>query len=638
MMRIGIDIQSGLATGQNEATGRHVRLFLEKFLAQSAGHSVELIVNDSQAAAALELKSHFRATYPQVGWRVFSLPGSCLASKLENDWRRNLGEISREAFLERLGYDVVLQGSPLEGYGEEVLSSVGRFSRSYASVAILPDLPPRESVGSERPSPRLLKWHADKLEELGRMDLLLTHAEEIRRRAIEDLGCDEDKVVNISKTTGWEALSRFEIRRSRARGTDAQIQSRLARTFAAQRGIHPEEPGDFERLCQSLAANDAQISHPVRQLLVDVTEFYKSDWQGGVQKVTGSILRELIQAPPEGMNVVPVARASAKDFRGDWFVPGALLARLNGEQDLPDRGFDTGPGDIFLGVDCHFSLARDEAWVARQRMRGVEFAFIAYDLIPVRHPSFFSPEMTEICRQWLGMVQRHATWVAGISQATADDFRAWCSEHEGRRPGEIKIGHFRLAAGEPAKGEVALPDSLERAMSGKVFLVVGTIEPRKGHRQILEAFERLWNAGHQATLVFAGRGGWIVGDWLAGLPQHPESGNRFFWLNDANDATIAELYRRSTALIFASEAEGFGLPIVEAARYGLPMILRDLPVFREVAGNHAFYFAGKEPDDLASAVSQWLSDKAKSGIPRPEGIEILSWADSARELRRTLAL
>ena len=471
------------------------------------------------------------------------------------------------------------------------------------------------------------------------MDLLLTRSEHARRQAIDHLGFDEHKVVDISSATGvgWEAVCRLEALRRPVRPTDGHIQSRLARTLAFQRGVYPEEPGDLERLCQALAADDAQIQHPARQLLVDVTEFHKSDWQGGVQKVTGSILRELKQAPPAGMEIVPVARASAKGSDGEWFVPGALQARLCGEPDLPDRGFDTGPGDIFLGVDCNFSLARDEAWVARQRVRGVEFAFIAYDLIPVRHPDFFSPEMTEICRLWLGMVQRQATWVAGISEATADDFRAWCSENGGRRPEEIEVGHFRLAAGDPAVGEVILPEGLERAFDARdVFLVVGTIEPRKGHRQILQAFERLWKDGAQGTLIFAGRGGWMMGDWLAGLSQHPEAGRRFFWLNNANDATIAHLYRRSSALIFASEAEGFGLPIVEAARFGLPLILRDLPVFREVAGDRAFYFSGTEPEQLASALAQWMADKTQSRIPLPEGIEVLSWSESTRELLAAL--
>lgn len=69
---------------------------------------------------------------------------------------------------------------------------------------------------------------------------------------------------------------------------------------------------------------------------------------------------------------------------------------------------------------------------------------------------------------------------------------------------------------------------------------------------------------------------------------------------------MAELYARSRALIFASQ-EGFGLPLIEAAQKKLPVIIRDIPVFKEIAQEHAWYFSGEAPSDIAKAVEEWLA-------------------------------
>ena len=129
--------------------------------------------------------------------------------------------------------------------------------------------------------------------------------------------------------------------------------------------------------------------------------------------------------------------------------------------------------------------------------------------------------------------------------------------------------------------------------------MVGTIEPRKGHAQVLDAFELLWRTNAERTLIVAGKQGWHVESFIERLKSHPEAGRRLIWLPDTSDSQLAQLYADLDGLIMASEAEGFGLPLVEAAHYGMPLFVRDLPVFREVAGDHAVYFTAKNGAELA---------------------------------------
>jgi glycosyltransferase involved in cell wall biosynthesis len=89
-------------------------------------------------------------------------------------------------------------------------------------------------------------------------------------------------------------------------------------------------------------------------------------------------------------------------------------------------------------------------------------------------------------------------------------------------------------------------------------------------------------------------------------------------------------------LIAASQGEGFGLPLVEAARHKLPILARDIPAFREVAGGHASYFTGKEPGDLANALKNWLALRAENRHPKSDNMPWLTWAQSVEDLKGVL--
>ena len=93
---------------------------------------------------------------------------------------------------------------------------------------------------------------------------------------------------------------------------------------------------------------------------------------------------------------------------------------------------------------------------------------------------------------------------------------------------------------------------------------------------------------------------------------------------------LDHIYRSARALLAASEGEGFGLPLIEAAQYGLPIIARDIPIFREVAGEHAYYFRGKDPGDLADALRTWLS--LGDAAPASQSLPRLTWHQSSRQL------
>jgi glycosyltransferase involved in cell wall biosynthesis len=105
-----------------------------------------------------------------------------------------------------------------------------------------------------------------------------------------------------------------------------------------------------------------------------------------------------------------------------------------------------------------------------------------------------------------------------------------------------------------------------------------------------------------------------------------------FWFDEANDAVLLHLYGSASLLLAASRCEGFGLPLIEAARHGLPLLLRDLPVFRETAGASATYFSGDRPEELATAVENWFTTNAAGKTPPSAGIKAVNWSESTQSI------
>ncbi len=76
--------------------------------------------------------------------------------------------------------------------------------------------------------------------------------------------------------------------------------------------------------------------------------------------------------------------------------------------------------------------------------------------------------------------------------------------------------------------------------------------------------------------------------------------------------------------------------LIEAARHGLPIIARDLPVFREVAGKHAFYYDGSEPQGLEKAIWRWIELYRQGRAPQSGGMPRLTWEQSAAQLLKAV--
>jgi glycosyltransferase involved in cell wall biosynthesis len=384
-----------------------------------------------------------------------------------------------------------------------------------------------------------------------------------------------------------------------------------------------------------------------RQLLFDVTAIAQHDLHTGIERVVRTQLRELLQLANHHLRVEPVYFQHEDGAMRCRYARryAARLLGIDGALPGDDTLVDVHPGDIYYSGDHspHVTMAAArEGLFANWRMRGVEINFVLYDLLPVLRPEFFPPDADLTHAAWLACITAQADRVIAISAAVAHELRAWLARTAPLQcPPQITALHLAADIAGPPPRAVLESERVRMIAAKPSFLMVGTIEPRKGHLQALDAFDQLWEAGIDVNLVIVGNEGWkelpeahrrTIPRIVERLRTHPESGRRLLWLTGVDDEELQQLYLASSCLLATSEGEGFGLPLIEAARYGLAVLARDLPVFHEVAGDAADYFSGLDGASLAGAVRTWLTRSTGGDVAKIADMRWITWRENVRRL------
>ena len=396
--------------------------------------------------------------------------------------------------------------------------------------------------------------------------------------------------------------------------------------------------GHYAEISRVIAQNHPQENRRPK-FFVDISELAYRDAKTGIQRVVRSILSELLDNPPGQYDVVPVYGSLDKPgYRAANQFLGSLMNLSEADED-----FYVEPqlGDLFLGLDLqHHIVASQAQYLQHLHRSGVKIYFVIYDLLPILMPKAFPSGSSEGHAAWLKEISRY-DGVLCISKSVAIEYANWARENIVPKPGPLDIQWFHLGAdienSNPSQGMPGKADELLALFrSRKTFLMVGTVEPRKGHEYVLQEFIYLWSKGVDANLVIVGKKGWSVDHLEEKILNNAEYGKRLFWLNSISDEFLNEVYDASSCLIAASYGEGFGLPLIEAAQHGIPIIARNIPVFKEVAGSFAHYFDSDDSGCLANEVEEWLK-LAESGVDvRSKSISFLSWKQSTEMMCRAI--
>lgn len=245
-------------------------------------------------------------------------------------------------------------------------------------------------------------------------------------------------------------------------------------------------------------------------------------------------------------------------------------------------------------------------------------ATFVHDLMFVEHPEYFSRAE----RLYLAAIPwsaRRADLVLTSSQAEADRIARLRPRLAARvRPVGLAVpAAFATAVATGPGGLDVVP--------GRFLLCVGRLNVRKNVDRLIDALTARGVLTEEAPLVVVGEP-----DGLALRGTDPAD-RRVRFVGGVDDGVLRWLYENCRLFVFPSLDEGFGLPVLEAALAGAPMVLSDIPPFRELAPR-ACFFDPRDERSIADAVATELGGRR---VPTP-GVRVDSWSDVVARMREAV--
>jgi len=340
----------------------------------------------------------------------------------------------------------------------------------------------------------------------------------------------------------------------------------------------------------------------------------------GVQRVTNNLYRNLFTLLNDSL--VPI-RWFGELITAEAYRRNVIGTSFNGTE----RRVELTAHDKLILADL--SLMEIDYFLQEAILNGTETYTIVYDLLPLSISTTFSDGYSKNFLSWLECALSKSDHVLCISRTVADDVIAFYRKHEIKRTKQLNVHYFHLGFNIPAPRGKVRPEIKDFVQRKNVFLMVGTIEPRKNHVLAIQALRRIWQNGEpEVHLLIIGRDGWKNEAFKSIIEEHDVS-EHVLWISNASDAELSWAYQNTMALLYPSKNEGYGLPIVEAAYYQLPIICSGIPILHELSGDNVTYFKVDSIDSLTQTIETWLKEKNHPDVGK---IKLYSWQDSAREV------
>lgn len=358
----------------------------------------------------------------------------------------------------------------------------------------------------------------------------------------------------------------------------------------------------FEK--DNLALTIIRNSRPHRKprIYFDMSILITVDFLTGIQRVVHEIYQKLLKNYNNDFEIIPVKTVSGDENLAE--VNTGSYARAAKFRLSKADFFDFRPGDIYLNIDLNHNIMFKHDFFRSIREKGCRTYFIVHDILPLTlGQSFFPGETTRVHYNWLKEAAFSDVLLC-VSASVMNDINYYINTFE-KTNSNLQLGWFHLGAdfNKSGSGLFSLKNRTKFKninFENPSFIMVGSVEPRKGHFDVIEAFTSLWDSGYKGSLIIVGGRSW-KNDLVVELIRTSQYLNQFlFWLSDVDDTELSYLYNESTALIAGSIGEGFGLPIIEAMQNKIDVITRDIPVFREVTHNKATYF--KNTEELSNII------------------------------------
>lgn len=379
------------------------------------------------------------------------------------------------------------------------------------------------------------------------------------------------------------------------------------------------------------------------KVYIDISEFLKIDAITGIQRVMREIIVRFIGY--KEFETILLSYSEKNDYfkivDNNRFLE--FFERNIGNKEEIFNGTyleieEMKEGDIFFDLDVAWSATLKRSYLLpKLKKQHVKIVAQIYDIMAITHFQYFTEHFTYTFMEFIGAHLLYADTIIVSTKASLKILEEFALK-VGAGPIEGKVAYlgadFKRNVNENVKVQSKVDEIVQKE---KYILMVGTIEPRKNHQLVLDAFNKgIANLGY--NLVFAGRIGWKNEKFLHDMETHPYYGKRIFHIANASNADIDYLYSNAFLVAFPTHMEGFGLPLVEALEHGVPVVATDIDVLKEIGGDYCYYFKANDVQDFVKQIEQ-IQNNEKIYIEKKEKLRTycpITWDQSANQMKEII--
>ncbi len=384
-------------------------------------------------------------------------------------------------------------------------------------------------------------------------------------------------------------------------------------------------------------------------IFIDISVLTLATFVTGIQRVTREVILRLIEddetdicllhysAKDESFRLIDNERFTAFYRHGNGIKHRMITSRKVSIEDIRS-------GDIWFDLDAAWMGRVKRSWLLpKLKQQGVKIVSHIYDIISITHPQYCLERGVYNFADYIGAHLLYDDLIIVNAEATTAELEKLAKKCNICLPEccAVPLG----ADFSKVNMEISAKDVSEAVLQAtkdlKYILMVGTIEPRKNHKLVLDAYDgtgfddktvpSLKEQGY--GLIIAGNIGWNMAEFEDRVRNHSDFGKGIYFFNGLADTDISYLYKKASYLCFASFTEGFGLPIIEALQRGTRVVCADVPVLREVGGDNCLWFKQGYPDDLASKIYE-DSEQIQNSVY--SNVQTCTWDDTTTRIKELL--